>query len=427
MIGTSTRKAAIVPGDGIAGAPAITAARMGTFASLKIRDYRLLWWGMIVSNIGTWMQMVAQGYLVYQLTDSPLMLGLVGFVRAVPVFTFSLFAGVVADRVDRRKLLIVTQTLAGVFALALGILTSMGIITVWMIMVLAFVSAAVAAFDNPTRQALVPDIVGKEYVANAVALQSAAFNGTGILGPSLAGLALGFIGIAACFYINAISFLAVIIALFLMSSVPNRVMRKQTMFQNLREGFGYVRSNRTVAALLLLIALVGLLGRPYTQLMPAVQQDVLHVGATGLGLLMAFSSIGALIGALAIASLSDFKYRGLMLMGSIAVFGVALVSFSLSRSFPLSLGLLVLVGGGATMSMSTTNMLIQLNVPGEFRGRIISMYTMIAMGMMPLGSMLLGAIADFIGVPVTLLGGGVGCLVALVAINLWVPTARSAT
>ena len=400
---------------------------MGTFASLQIRDYRLLWWGMIVSNIGTWMQMVAQGYLVYQLTDSPLMLGLVGFVRAVPVFTFSLFAGVVADRVDRRKLLIVTQTLAGVFALILGILTSMGIITVWMIMVLAFVSAAVAAFDNPTRQALVPDIVGKEYVANAVALQSAAFNGTGILGPSLAGLALGFIGIAACFYINAISFLAVIIALFLMSSVPNRVMRKQTMFQNLREGFGYVRGNRTVAALLLLIALVGLLGRPYTQLMPAVQQDVLHVGATGLGLLMAFSSIGALIGALAIASLSNFKYRGLMLMGSVAVFGVALVSFSLSRSFPLSLGLLVLVGGGATMSMSTTNMLIQLNVPGEFRGRIISMYTMIAMGMMPLGSMLLGAIADFIGVPVTLLGGGVGCLVALVAINLWVPTARSAT
>jgi MFS family permease len=427
MIGTSTRKAAIVPGDGIAGAPAITAARMGTFASLKIRDYRLLWWGMIVSNIGTWMQMVAQGYLVYQLTDSPLMLGLVGFVRAVPVFTFSLFAGVVADRVDRRKLLIVTQTLAGIFALALGLLTSMGVITVWMIMVLAFVSAAVAAFDNPTRQALVPDIVGKEYVANAVALQSAAFNGTGILGPSLAGLALGFIGIAACFYINAISFLAVIIALFMMSSVPNRVMRKQTMFQNLREGFGYVRSNRTVAALLLLIALVGLLGRPYTQLMPAVQQDVLHVGATGLGLLMAFSSIGALIGALAIASLSDFKYRGLMLMGSIAVFGVALVSFSLSRSFPLSLGLLVLVGGGATMSMSTTNTLIQSNVPGEFRGRIISMYTMIAMGMMPLGSMLLGAIADFIGVPVTLLGGGVGCLVALVAINLWVPTARSAT
>ncbi|MGI8857740.1 MAG: MFS transporter, partial [Thermomicrobiales bacterium] len=401
--------------------------RMGTFASLQIRDYRLLWWGMIVSNIGTWMQMVAQGYLVYQLTDSPLMLGLVGFVRAVPVFTFSLFAGVVADRVDRRKLLIVTQTLAGVFALVLGILTSMGIITVWMIMVLAFCSAAVAAFDNPTRQALVPDIVGKEYIANAVALQSAAFNGTGILGPSLAGLALGFIGIAACFFINAISFLAVIIALFLMSSVPNRVLRKQTMFQNLREGFGYVRSNRTVAALLLLIALVGLLGRPYTQLMPAVQRDVLHVGATGLGILMAFSSIGALIGALAIASLSNFKYRGLLLMGSIVVFGVALISFSLSRSFPLSLGLLVLVGGGATMSMSTTNMLLQLNVPGEFRGRILSMYTMIAMGMMPLGSMLLGTIADFIGVPVTLLGGGVGCLVALVVINLWVPTARHET
>ena len=169
------------------------------------------------------------------------------------------------------------------------------------------------------------------------------------------------------------------------------------------------------------------MGRPYTQLMPAVQRDVLHVGATGLGILMAFSSIGALIGALAIASLSDFKHRGLMLMASIAVFGAALISFSLSRSFPLSLGLLVLVGGGATMSMSTTNMLIQLNVPGEFRGRIMSMYTMIAMGMMPLGSMLLGTIADFIGVPETLLLGGVGCLVALAVINLWAPTARNET
>ena len=427
MIGKTPQTAASVSVKGMAGTSTATAPRMGTFASLQIRDYRLLWWGMIVSNIGTWMQMVAQGYLVYQLTGSPFMLGLVGFVRAVPVFTFSLFAGVVADRVDRRKLLLVTQTLAGVFALILGVLTSMGVITVPIIMVLAFASAAVASFDNPTRQALVPDIVGKQYIANAVALQSAAFNGTGILGPSLAGLSLGFIGIAACFYINAISFLAVIIALWMMSSIPNKVRRKQTMFQNLREGFGYVRGNRTVAALLILIALVGLLGRPYTQLMPAVQRDVLHVGATGLGILMAFSSIGALIGALAIASLSDFKHRGLLLMGSIAVFGVALISFSLSRSFPLSLGLLVLVGGGATMSMSTTNMLIQLNVPGEFRGRIMSMYTMIAMGMMPLGSMLLGTIADFIGVPVTLLMGGVGCLVALAVINLWVPTARNET
>lgn len=427
MIGKTTQTAAPARTKGIVAPSAIGAPRMGTFASLKIRDYGLLWWGMVISNIGTWMQMVAQGYLVYQLTHSPFALGLVGFVRAVPVFTFSLFAGVVADRVDRRKLLIVTQTLAGIFALILAVLTSTGVVTVWMIMVLAFFSSAVAAFDNPTRQALVPDIVGKQYIANAVALQSAAFNGTGILGPSLAGLALGFIGTAACFYINAVSFLAVIIALLMMSSIPNRTQRKQTMIQNLREGFGYVRGNRTVAALLILIALVGLLGRPYTQLMPAVQRDVLHVGATGLGILMAFSSIGALIGALAIASLSDFKHRGLMLMGSIAVFGVALISFSLSRSFPLSLGLLVLVGGGATMSMSTTNMLIQLNVPGEFRGRIMSMYTMIAMGMMPLGSMLLGTIADFIGVPETLLLGGIGCLVTLVAINLWAPTARNET
>ena len=426
MIGKSTQPAGTIRGAAV-GAAVVSPARQSTFASLRIRDYRLLWWGMIVSNIGTWMQMVAQGYLVYQMTHSPFALGLVGFVRAVPVFTFSLFAGVVADRVDRRKLLIVTQSLAGVFALILGILTSMGVITVWMIMILAFMSASVAAFDNPTRQALVPDIVGKEYIANAVALQSAAFNGTGILGPSLAGLLLGFIGIAACFYINAISFLAVIIALFLMSSVPNRTMRKQTMLENLREGFAYVRGNRTVAALLILIGLVGLLGRPYTQLMPAVQRDVLHVGATGLGVLLAFSSIGALIGALAIASLSNFTHRGLLLTISIGAFGAALIGFATSRSFPLSLGLLVIVGGTATMSMSTTNMMIQLNVPAEFRGRIMSMYTMIAMGMMPLGSMILGTIANFIGVPETLMFGGIGCLGSLVLVSTWVPAVRTAS
>ena len=427
MIGKSTQTAATVPTGPASAAPAVSAARQGTFASLKIRDYGLLWWGMVVSNIGTWMQMVAQGYLVYQLTHSPFALGLVGFVRAVPVFAFSLLAGVVADRVDRRYLLILTQSLAAVFALILGILTSTGVVTVWMIMVLSFCSAAVASFDNPTRQALVPDIVGKEYIANAVALQSAAFNGTGILGPSLAGLALGFIGIAACFYINAISFLAVIVALFLMRPVPNRTQRKQTMFQNLREGFGYVRGNRTVAALLTLICLVGLLGRPYTQLMPAVQRDVLHVGATGLGVLMAFSSIGALVGALAIASLSNFSHRGLMLTITVAAFGASLIAFASSRIFPLSLGLLLIVGGGATMSMSTTNMLIQLNVPAEFRGRIMSMYTMIAMGAMPLGSMILGSVASFIGVPETLALGGVGCLVSLVVITLWVPAVRQAT
>jgi MFS family permease len=411
--------------SGMIAPPTMDAPRLGTFASLRIRDYSLLWWGMVISNIGTWMQTVAQGYLVYELTHSPFALGLVGFVRAVPIFTFSLFAGVVADRVDRRKLLIVTQSLAGIFALILGIIISMGIVTVWMIMVLAFCSAAVASFDNPTRQALVPDIVGKQYIANAVALQSAAFNGTGILGPSLAGVALGFIGIAACFYINAVSFLAVIIALFMMSSIPNRTQRKQTMLQNLREGFGYVRGNKVVAALLIQISLIGLLGRPYTQLMPAVQQDVLHVGASGLGILLAFSSIGALIGALAIASLSNFQRRGLLLFVSIAVFGVSLVAFALSRSFPLSLAILVIVGGMATMSMSTTNMIIQLRVPAEFRGRIMSMYTMIAMGSMPLGSMVLGTVADFIGVPQTLLIGGIGCIAALAIINLWVPTIRS--
>ncbi len=400
--------------------------RLGTFAALAIRDYKLLWWGMVVSNIGTWMQMVAQGFLVYQLTHSPFALGLVGFVRAVPVFVFSLFAGVLADRVDRRKLLIVTQSLAGVLALVLGVLASTGVIQVWMIMVLAFLSASVMSFDNPTRQALIPDIVGKEYIANAVALNSAAFNGTGVLGPSLAGAALGIVGVAACFYINAVSFIAVIIALVMMASVPNKSRSKRSMWGNLRDGFKYVRGNRLVAALLIQIALISLLGRPYTQLMPAVQRDVLHVGAGGLGTLMAFSGLGALIGALTVARLSDFEHRGLLLTFAIAGMSIALVAFAYSQVFVASLILLVVVGCGATIAMSTTNTMIQLGVPDELRGRVMSMYTMIMMGGMPLGSMLLGSLASGIGVPKTLALGGIGCLIALAAVNVTVPTVRRA-
>jgi len=400
--------------------------KLGTFAALSIRDYKLLWWGMVVSNIGTWMQMVAQGFLVYQLTHSPFALGLVGFVRAVPVFGFSLFAGVLADRVDRRKLLIVTQSLAGVLALVLGVLASTGVIRVWMIMVLAFLSASVMSFDNPTRQALIPDIVGKEYIANAVALNSAAFNGTGVLGPSLAGVALGIVGVSACFYINAFSFIAVIIALFMMSSVPNRSQSKRSMWANLRDGFTYVRGNRLVSALLVQVALIGLLGRPYTQLMPAVQRDVLHVGAGGLGTLMAFSGLGALIGALAVARLSDFEHRGLLLIIAIGGMSVALIAFSYSRVFVASLLLLVIVGCGATIAMSTTNTMIQLSVPDELRGRVMSMYTMIMMGGMPLGAMVLGSVASGIGVAETLALGGIGCLIALAAVNFVVPSIRSA-
>lgn len=408
-----------------AGAVAKDAPRkLGMFASLGIRDYKLLWWGMVISNVGTWMQMVAQGYLVYQMTHSPFALGLVGFVRAIPVFIFSLFAGVIADRVDRRKLLIVTQSLAGILAFALAVLTSTGIIQVWMIMVIAFISAAVMSFDNPTRQALIPDIVGKEYIANAVALNSAAFNGTGVLGPSLAGATLGIIGIAACFYINAISFLAVIIALFMMSPVAQRSVSKHGMWRNLRDGFTYVRGNRLVAALLVQIALICLFGRPYTQLMPAVQHDVLHVGAGGLGMLMAFSGLGALIGALVVARLSDFEHRGLLLLCSLAAMSVALVGFASSRIFTVSLILLVVVGGGATIAMSTTNTMIQLGVPDALRGRVMSMYTMIMMGGMPLGSMILGALASGIGVPQTLALGGIACLVAIAAVNFAVPAVR---
>jgi MFS family permease len=410
------------------GQPAATAeevarvrGRFRTFEALAVRDFRLLWTGMVVSNIGSWMQMIGQGWLVLQLTNSPFWLGMVAFARAVPVLALSLVAGVLADRVDRRRLLLVTQSVAGVMALLLAVLTSLGVIRVWQIIAIAFVSAGAMAFDNPARQALVPDLVGKERLMNAVGLNSAAWNGAAVLGPSLAGVAIGVIGVAGCFYLNAISYLAVIWAIWAMGTYATGA-RRGTLWENLAEGLRFIRRHRVVLAIFVLVAAPSLLGRPYQQLMPVFARDVLGGGPRTYGALMSASGAGALVGALLTASLGAYRHKGWLLLGSSAAFGLMLIAFAYSTWLPLSLALLVLAGGGSTLYMGAANTLLQTGVPAEFRGRIMSVYSLTLGGFMPLGGMLLGSAASLTGSVALVVAAG-GALVAgtAVAIGLAVP------
>lgn len=394
--------------------------------ALAVRDFRLLWTGLIVSNIGSWMQMVGQGWLVLQLTNSPLWLGMVAFARAVPMIGLSLFAGVVADRIDRRKLLLTTQTTAATLALLLAALTSSGRVQVWQIMAIAFLSAATMAFDNPTRQALVPDLVGKERVMTAVGLNSAAWNGAAVAGPALAGVAVGAIGVAGCFYLNATSFLAVVWAVWVMKPPTRSTPRQGTLWFSLVEGLGYIRRHRVVFALFLLTAIPSLLGRPYQSLMPVFARDVLGGGPRTYGALMSASGAGALLGALITASLGSFHRKGLVMLASTGAFGLILIAFAASRSFILSLVILFFAGTGATLYMGSANTLLQTNVPAAFRGRIMSVYTLIAGGLMPLGGMLGGSAATMTGNVsiVVMVGGALVCLSAL-AIGALVPGIRT--
>ncbi len=425
MATKATEPAAIVTAGKVAETVPSPPQARGMWAALRIRDYRYLWIGLIISSNGMWMQMVAQGYLVYEMTRSPAALGLVGLARAVPVLVLSLFAGVAADRIDRRKLLLVTQSLAGMFSLILAVLTSTGQIQVWMIFALAFCTASVMSFDNPTRQALIPDLVGREYMANAIALNSTAFSASQVLGPAVAGVILATTSVAACFYLNAVSYIAIIVALLAMRPTPMKGRRGTgSVLHNLVAGFAYVRKNAVVGAFLVQIGVLCLLNRSSSQLLPAVQRDVLHVGADGLGALNAATGIGALIMALVGARLSGFRHRGWLVIGAFTAASLALIGLAFSRSFPLSCVLLAIIGGGGVMTMSVSNMIVQGRIPDELRGRVMGIWTMLIMGGMPLGAMLLGTVASFVGITTAFALGGAACLLCLVVINVRVPAVR---
>ncbi|MGH8275380.1 MAG: MFS transporter [Steroidobacteraceae bacterium] len=376
--------------------------------ALKHRNFQLFFSGQLISLIGTWMQNIAQAWLVYRLTGSPVLLGTVGFAGQIPIFLLAPLGGMAADRWNRHRVVIATQASSMILAFLLAWLTLSGRVRVWEIIVLAAGLGVVNAFDIPGRQAFLVDMVGKEDLMNAIALNSSMFNGARVIGPAIAGVLVAWIGEGWCFFANAVSYIAVIIGLLLMRLGPlHQEASDATVFEHMAEGFRFVRRTRPIRALLFLIGLVSLAAMPYTVLMPIFADKILHGGARGLGILMAATGIGALLGALTLASKRGVRGLGSWVGIAAAGFGISLVLFSASRWFWVSVALLVPVGFAMMLQMSSSNTLIQAMVPDRLRGRVMAVYSMMFMGMAPVGSLLAGALAKPIGAPWTVAIGGV--------------------
>ena len=381
------------------------------FRALRHRNYRLFFAGQLVSLIGTWMQSVAQAWLVYRLTGSAVLLGTVGFASQIPVFLLSPVGGVLADRHERRRILLLTQSASMILAFVLAYLTLTERIQVWHVLTLAALLGVANGFDIPTRQAFVVELVGRQDLVNAIALNSSIFNGARIVGPAVAGVLVAVVGEGWCFFANAVSYVAVLASLVAIRIAAREPPPRGTSpFAQILEGWRYVARTGPIRSLLLLLGLVSLTGMPYATLMPVVAEDVLGAGARGLGFLMGAAGTGALIGALVLARRTSLRGLGTWVASAALAFGIALIAFSLSRQFWLSVVLLLPVGFAMLLQMSSSNTLIQSMVPDELRGRVMSAYSMMFMGMAPLGALLAGTLAGTIGAPATIAAGGAVCI-----------------
>jgi MFS family permease len=405
----------------------------GMFRALQHRNFLLFWSGAFLSNTGTWMQAVAQGWLVLQLSNSPFWLGFDGFMGTAPGLLLTLAGGVFADLMDRRKLLIYTQIVAGLTALTLGILVATGVVEVWMILCLSFVTGCCLAIAGPSYMALVFDLVGREDLANAVALNSTQFQLARVLGPVFAGIGFKLFGLAGCFFANALSFVAVVAGLKMVrfdrpkrdADMPVRSMKdKRAFIQDLVEGFHYVGHRPRVSMLLMISAVTSLFGAPYISMTPVFARDVFHLGATGLALLMGTAGAGALFGALFLAYLGDFRHKGWFVLGGDFAFAVCLICFSLSTRVVVSLVFLFLLGFGIVCSVAVTNTLLQKLVTDEMRGRVMSMFMLSFIGAMPIGNLIAGAASHRFGVQHTLATGGLIIAVFVVVVAMRSPKLR---
>ena len=378
-----------------------------TFRALRHRNFQLFFGGQLISLIGTWMQSVAQAWLVYKKTDSSLLLGAVGFAGQFPVFLAAPLGGIVADRYNRHRVVIGTQVASMLLALVLAALTLTNRITVPEIFWLAALLGIVNAFDIPGRQSFLVEMVGKDDLINAIALNSSMFNGARIIGPAIAGLLVARIGEGWCFFANGVSYVAVLVGLFMMRVPPRAFRPLGSPVAHMIEGFRFVQKTTPIRAILLLLGVVSLVAMPYTVLMPIFADKILHGGARGLGILMGATGVGALIGALTLATRTGVYGLGRWITLSCAGFGITLVVFGLSRNFWLSAAVLVPVGFCMMLQMSSSNTLIQSMVPDDLRGRVMSVYSMMFMGMAPFGALLGGAVADRMSAPVAVIGGAV--------------------
>jgi MFS family permease len=384
------------------------------FSALYYRDFRLFWFGQIISISGTWMQSVAQGWLVYSLTKSPFYLGMVAAAASLPILFFTLPAGVLADRFPKRNLLLYTQAFSVVPALMLGILTSLKVVEVWQVALLAALLGSINAIDIPTRQSFLAEMVGRGQVFNAIALNSAAFNGARIIGPMIAGFVIAYIGLPACFFLNAVSFGAVILALSKMRTRGEIRVKPEGMIKDFVKGIGFVKGNREIVAVITLIGVFSLVGLPYISLLPVFAGEVFHRGAKGYGFLMGASGIGALTAAIGIAAKTRIR-NTLKIMSLAAIcFSTALLAFSISRIFWVSLVVIMVGGWGMVSYLALANSFIQMSVPDELRGRVMSVYSFVFLGTVPIGNAAMGVVADRIGTTHAVSVGGAVCIAAAV-------------
>ncbi|HLV94392.1 MAG TPA: MFS transporter [Candidatus Acidoferrales bacterium] len=393
--------------------------------ALRHRNFQLFFSGQLISLVGTWMDNIAEGWLVYRLTHSPLLLGVATFAGQIPVFLLAPLGGMIADRWDRRKVVIGTQAASMVIASALAGLTLSGRITVWEVVVLAACMGAVNAVDIPTRQAFLVQMVGRDDLMNAIALNSSMFNAARVVGPSIAGLIVAWKGEGWCFFINAVSYIAVIAGLAAMRIEPKaREVHVGSPLDHIAEGFRFARNTAPIRAILLLIALVSLVATPYAVLMPIFAARILHGNARTLGVLMGATGVGAVTGALVLAARSGVRGLGRWVALACGGFGLSLILFAFSHWYVLSVILLVPVGFCVMVQMASSNTLIQSMVPDRLRGRIMSIYSMMFMGMMPLGALLAGWLAGRIGAPWTVAIGGVGAIIAAIIFGRNLPKIR---
>jgi len=401
------------------------------FRALRHRNFLLFWSGAFLSNAGTWMQAVAQGWLVLSLSNA-FWLGVDGFMATAPGLVLTLIGGVFADAVDRRKLLIYSQIVAGMSALTLGVLVATAVVKVWMILMLSFVTGCCMSIAGPAYLALVFDLVGREDLSNAIALNSTQFQLARVLGPVAAGIGFKVFGVAGCFFANGLSFAAVVAGLAMVrydqtlnpeAQAPAKM--KARFRRDLTDGFRYVAQHPTTLMLLMISAVTSLFGTPYISMSPVFARDVLHLGETGLALLMGMAGAGALVGALFLAYLGDFRHKGWFVLGGDFVFAVCLIGFSLSTRVVVSIIFLFALGFAVVCSVAVTNTLLQKLVTDEMRGRVMSMFMLSFIGAMPIGNLAAGWASHRFGAPRTLAVGGLIIAVFVTVIAFRSPRLRA--
>lgn len=408
--------------------PPTTVAMPAVVRALRHRDFRLFWFGNFLSNVGTWMQSVAEGWLIVTRlapTNSGFWLGVLGFATTAPMMVFALIGGVIADRVNRRKLMMVTQSSMMTCAFILWILVATNRITIPLMILLSFCNGLAMALNTPAYQSIVPSLIPREDLTNAIALNSAQFNMSRVIGPTLGGFAMAWLGMSNNFLLNALSFVAVLIALMRITYPPIYPPGDATIWENLSDGFAYLFSRREMLMLVYLVAIASILGIPYATFVPLFAKDILHLGESGFGLLMASSGAGAFLGAATIAVMKHTRSRGRFVVYSALAFYVCLFGFALSRNLVISAILLGAIGYCMILMVATVNSLLQHLSADHMRGRVMSIYATAFLGFAPIGSLLAGSAAGTIGAPHTIAAMSLLALVSTLGLYLGSPALKS--